>query len=309
MTPNAHRRWVPRWPADLRTTLAPLSRGRADPTLRVEPSVVWRTTRNADGPVAVRYLRSGDAIEITAWGPGASLEVDVTPEVLGQGDDPRDFAADAHPVVAGAWRRFGPGWRVLRTRRVLEALVPAILEQRVTGAQARAAWCSLVHHFGEPAPHPSDQHVPPGLMVAPDSRTWAGLPRWAWHRAGVDPARAATIVAAAQRGESLERLSSRPASEARVALTSLPGIGAWTAAEVAVRAFGDIDAVSFGDFHLGRRVTHALTGRLDGDDTSMATLLAPWSGQRARAVRLLELSSEPPPRRGPRAPITDHRRR
>ena len=82
----------------------------------------------------------------------------------------------------------------------------------------------------------------------------------------------------------------------------------WTAAEVAVRAWGDRDAVSFGDFHVARAVVHALTGRTDGDDDQMAELLTPWAGQRARAVRLLQLhSGHTPPRRGPRSTITDHR--
>jgi hypothetical protein len=41
----------------------------------------------------------------------------------------------------------------------------------------------------------------------------------------------------------------------------------------------------------------------------MAELLKPWAGQRARAVRMIELAGRKPPRRGPRASITDHRHR
>ena len=81
-----------------------------------------------------RALRApGAEVLARAWGPGAELELDALPRVLGADDDPPGFAADAHPVMAAAYRRFGPGWRVLRTARVLEALVPAVLEQRVTG--------------------------------------------------------------------------------------------------------------------------------------------------------------------------------
>lgn len=146
-------------------------------------------------------------------------------------------------------------------------------------------------------------------MVAPDGPAWTRIPSWAWHRAGVDPGRARTITTAAGRAATLETLSERSPEEASRALQSLPGIGVWTAAEVAVRAWGDRDAVSFGDFHLAGAVVHALTGRMDGDDEQMAELLAPWAGQRARAVRLLQLHlGHALPRRGPRAPITDHRR-
>jgi 3-methyladenine DNA glycosylase/8-oxoguanine DNA glycosylase len=228
--------------------------------------------------------------------------------MLGADDDPTGFASGAHPVMAAAFRRFGPGWRLLRTERVVEALVPAVLEQRVTGMEASRAWAALVRAFGEPAPGPPGPSEVPHLVVAPDGPDWAQIPSWAWHRAGVDPGRARTITTAAERAATLERLSARPPGEAAQALCSLPGVGVWTAAEVAVRAWGDRDAVSFGDFHLARAVVHALTGRTDGDDEQMAELLRPWSGQRARAVRLLMLhSGHTPPRRGPRATITDHR--
>lgn len=303
-------RWDPGWPLDLPTTLGPLAHGRADPTIRIGQDGVWRATRTPAGPATVHYSRtSGGAIVCRAWGPGAALELASTPRVLGCDDDPTGFDAGAHPVMAAAWRRFGPGWRVLRTGRVLESLVPAVLEQRVTGPEARRAWASLVRQFGQPAPGPWEREDAPPLLVAPDGPAWAGVPSWAWHRAGVDPGRAATIVGAARRARALERLAERPPAEAARALASLPGVGTWTAAEVGVRAWGDIDAVSFGDFHLAGTITHALTGRRDGDDATMARLLAPWSGQRARAVRLLELHVGPMPRRAPRAAVSDHRRR
>jgi len=46
----------------------------------------------------------------------------------------------------------------------------------------------------------------------------------------------------------------------------MPGIGPWTAAEVAVRALGDPDAVSVGDYHLPSAVVFAFTGRRRGTD-------------------------------------------
>jgi 3-methyladenine DNA glycosylase/8-oxoguanine DNA glycosylase len=303
------RRWTPTWPIDLTTTLAVLSHGRGDPTIRIVTGEVWRATRTPEGPATIHYSRSGSQVLARAWGPGAEHALEDVPRVLGAADDPTGFDADAHPVMAAAHRRFGAGWRVLRTERVLEALVPAVLEQRVTGLEASRAWAELVRGFGEPAPGTADARAGiPGLVVAPDGPGWTKIPSWAWHAAGVDPGRARTITTAAGRAETLERLSRRPADEAGTALRSLPGIGVWTAAEVGVRAWGDRDAVSFGDFHLARAIVHALTGRTDGDDEQMAELLTPWAGQRARAVRLLQLhSGHAAPRRGPRAPITDHR--
>ena len=320
MTPGAReRRWAPSWPVDLSTTLGVLSHGRGDPTIRISGAGVWRATGTPAGPATIHYSREGAEVLARGWGPGAEHELEMLPRVLGAGDDPTGFAAQAHPAMAAADHRFGAGWRVLRTERVLEALVPAVLEQRVTGLEASRAWAELVRRFGEPAPGPAGTgsgasgEVGPGssvhrLVVAPDGPGWARIPSWAWHRAGVDPGRARTITTAAGRADALERLSDRPAEEAGDALRSLPGIGIWTAAEVAVRAWGDRDAVSFGDFHLARAIVHALTGRTDGDDEQMAELLTPWAGQRARAVRLLQLhAGHSAPRRGPRATITDHR--
>ena len=81
---------------------------------------------------------------------------------------------------------------------------------------------------------------------------------------------------------------------------AVPGIGPWTAAEVGVRALGDPDAVSVGDFHLPNLVAYALAGEPRGSDTRMLELLEPYRGQRARVMRLLELSGIRPPRYGPR---------
>jgi 3-methyladenine DNA glycosylase/8-oxoguanine DNA glycosylase len=88
--------------------------------------------------------------------------------------------------------------------------------------------------------------------------------------------------------------------EAAATLRAVPGIGPWTVAEVAVRAWGDVDAVSVGDVHLPNLVAFALAGEPRGDDARMLELLAPYAGRRALVVRVLELSGVRPPRYGPR---------
>jgi hypothetical protein len=79
-----------------------------------------------------------------------------------------------------------------------------------------------------------------------------------------------------------------------------PGIGPWTAAEVGIRALGDPDAVSIGDFHLPNLVAWVLAGEPRADDARMLALLAPWAGHRARVIRLLESSGLAAPRFGHR---------
>ena len=67
-----------------------------------------------------------------------------------------------------------------------------------------------------------------------------------------------------------------------------------------MRALGDQDAVSVGDFHLPSLVTFALAGEPRGTDERMLELLEPYRGWRALVVRLLELSGIRAPRYGPR---------
>jgi hypothetical protein len=55
-------------------------------------------------------------------------------------------------------------------------------------------------------------------------------------------------------------------------------------------------------------VVHALTGRARGTDAQMLDLLVSWAGQRARVVRLIELSGVTPPKFGPRFAPNDIRR-
>jgi len=107
----------------------------------------------------------------------------------------------------------------------------------------------------------------------------------------------------AQRAEAVERLTARTAEAARAALMSLPGVGVWTAAETAQRAFGDADALSVGDYHLATVVGRSLLGH-PIDDAQMVELLAPLQPHRHRAVRLLEVSGlAVNPRFGPRMPL------
>ena len=75
--------------------------------------------------------------------------------------------------------------------------------------------------------------------------------------------------------------------EGRHLLRNVPGIGVWTAAEIAQRAWGDPDAVSFGDYNIPSMVGNAVLG-LKLDDAGMAEVLAPYAPQRQRAVRYLE---------------------
>jgi 3-methyladenine DNA glycosylase/8-oxoguanine DNA glycosylase len=283
-------------------TLSPLRRGPGDPCYQVIDGAIWKTSLMASGPVTARIATAArNVVDCEALGDGADEFCVRLPAMLGVHDDATVFAP-VEPTIAEAHRKV-PHLRLGRTDRVLEALIPAVLEQRVSGKDAFRAWRLLVTKFGSPAPGPA----PARMRVPPPADVWRRIPSWEFHLANVDPGRARTLVGCAQRAESLERLADRSAAEARTALMSLPGVGEWTAAETAQRAFGDADALSVGDYHLSNVVGSTLLGHRI-DDPEMIELLEPLRPHRHRAVRLLEVSGlARNPRFGARQAIPDLR--
>jgi 3-methyladenine DNA glycosylase/8-oxoguanine DNA glycosylase len=280
-------------PLDLRRTLAPLGRGPGDRTIRFAAGRAWRATRTPDGPATLLLEHAGNELRTEAWGPGADRALGDVPALIGLGQEP--LSVLGNPAIARLARRF-PGVRIPRSGAVLESLVPAILEQKVIGEEARRALFALVRLHGEPAPGPSEL----GLRLPPAPATLAALPYYAYHPLGVERRRAELIRRVCARAGRFEAIVDLPLADAYVRLTSVPGIGPWTAAEVGVRALGDVDAVSVGDFHLPNLVAFALAGEPRATDARMLELLEPYRGQRALVVRLLELSGTRVPRHGPR---------
>jgi 3-methyladenine DNA glycosylase/8-oxoguanine DNA glycosylase len=291
--PDARMTYLPDREVDLRLVLRPLSRGVVDPTCRWDPAPpgarrvgVWRTARTPLGNASLRLdPRPDGGVDARAWGPGAEWVVAGVPELLGEGDDWSDLDVSAHPLLRDARRRL-PALRLMRTNHVFEAMASAVLEQKVTGLEARRAWRQLILAHGEPAPGPS----------------------WEWHRAGVDPKRSRTLIAVATSAAGLERTLAlgRGSDEITRRLRSIPGVGIWTAAETTQRAHGDPDSVSVGDYHVHDTVGWALAGHAVDDD-GMLELLEPWRGHRQRVMRLIEASGFRKPRFGPRMTVQDHR--
>ena len=311
------RDWQASFDLDLGLLLGVHRHGGGDPTFRHDPDgSIWKTSLTPAGPVTLRVTARrapaspaaarqpgpGASTQVTAraWGPGAGWMLESLPDLLGARDQPGDFRP-AHPLLRELAFRHAGG-RIGRTGRVLEALVPAVREQKVVGLEAFRAWRLLLRRHGLPAPGPA----PAGLRVCPPASTWAAVPSWEWHRAGVEGVRAATIRGAAKVAGRLEEIVALSAEDADRRLRSLPGVGVWTSAEVRQRACGDPDAVSVGDYNLPGAVGWALAGR-KVDDAGMLELLAPYAGHRHRAARLIELSGIRPPRRGPRNSVRDYR--
>jgi 3-methyladenine DNA glycosylase/8-oxoguanine DNA glycosylase len=280
---------------DIGLTLAPLRHGPGDPTIRLLPGDAWRASRTRSGPATIRIRAIGDRLRAAAWGPGAADALDGLPRLLGAEDEPSALDLPAGPLRALA-RRF-VGMRFGRTDAVMESLVPAVIEQKVVSRDAQRSYRRLVLRYGERAPGPGD------LWLAPRPDILARIPAFALHPLGLEGRRAGILARAAGRASWLEEASGLAPEAALARLQAIGGIGPWTAAETTRSACGDPDAVSVGDYHLPHLVAWVLAREPRADDARMLELLEPYRGQRARLVRLLELSGWRPPRRGPRRPL------
>lgn len=294
---------------DFAGTLGPLAMNGHDPCARVGGRVAWWAARSPDGPATLHLERSGSALTATGYGPGAAWALDRADAVAGLRDDVTAFAdiASKDEVVRRAYHAH-PGLRLLATGRLFAHLVPTILTQKVTGLEASRAYLGIARHFSEPAPGPFE-----GLMLPADPDAVAATPYWAFHRFGLEQRRAETLRRVAAMAH---RLDAAPdAATASRLLLSIPGIGAWTVAEVVRVAYGDPDAVTVGDYHLPNHVVFALTGaaragrrdaspgRISSADARMLELLEQFRPQRARVVQMLLATGVSAPKFGPRSPV------
>ncbi len=303
---------------DFAGTVRALPMSRHDPCFRVAERSFWWATRTPAGPATLSLRRDGAELIATGYGPGADWVLDRADAVAGLRDDLTGFAqvARAHPVV-DRLARLHKGHRLAATGRVFPRVLRAVLEQKVTGSEAYQAYAATVRHFhrragGEPAPG-----TLPDLLLPPDPDAVAATPYWVFHPFGVEQRRADALRRVAAVADQLEACPDAASLTAR--LTSIPGIGAWTAAEVVRVTHGDPDAVSVGDYHIPHLVSWALAGQaragsrdagpdpapgaLSPADRRMLELLEPFRGHRGRVCVLLEASGLSAPRFGPRMPV------
>jgi 3-methyladenine DNA glycosylase/8-oxoguanine DNA glycosylase len=288
-------------PIDLPATLSPLARGPHDPCVQRGRREVWRATHTPDGPGTQRVRVVADGVQVDAYGPGAGWLLEHAPALVGAHDTGHEFTP-SDPVVAELHRR-DRGLRLTAAGNPVELLVPTVLEQKVTSTEAHRAYSRLVRTYGCPAPGPND-----ALRLPPTVAELAALPSYAWHELGVERKRAETVREVCRRADAIERVASRGSVAFQRGVTSLRGVGPWTATSVAGVAFGDADAVVVGDYHLPAIVAWNLAGERRADDARMLELLEPFRPHRARVVALVARAGGHPPRRAPRAPLRDFRR-
>jgi AraC family transcriptional regulator, regulatory protein of adaptative response / DNA-3-methyladenine glycosylase II len=218
---------------------------------RVDARGYARTVATARGHavVCVRPIPGDDALELSARGATAAALpalADTARRVFDLAAEPalvaRALAAD--PVVAPLVRR-RPGLRIPGAWDPFETAVRAVLGQQVSVAAGRTLAARLVARAGRPVPEGGDglTHLfpSPAEVAAADLR---GL--------GLTGARARTLLALARATTEGALDFAAPAEDVVKALLALPGIAAWTAQYVALRALGERDAFPTGDLVLRR---------------------------------------------------------
>lgn len=229
-----------------------------------------------------------------AWGEGAEWALEHMGELVGVHDVADGF--EPQGLVRRLHRRM-PGLRFGRTGAIFEAVLNAIVGQRVPTRAANASHVALTRRFGERAPGPR------ALWLQPEPQVLAALGYEEFHPLGIERKRADAIRRAAHRASRLEEAAAMSPSDAMTRLMAFPGVGVWTASQVVQVAHGDADVVVLGDYNLPHLVSWNLAGEARGGDERMLELLEPYRGHRARVVRLLKAGGATPPRYGPRLEV------
>src|SRR5260370_32569604 len=159
----AERQWAAPYVIDVKSALGVHRRGYGDPAFAADGAgAIWRACQTPQGAgtlrVAWRVDRSlGTLVTASAWGEGAGWLLAQLPAMIGADDRPEDFAA--HHDVLGAVARRRPGVRIGKSGLVLEALVPAVLEQKGVRKEATRAWRTPPRRLGGPAPGPAPSRM------------------------------------------------------------------------------------------------------------------------------------------------------
>jgi len=253
-------------------------------TVRVGGSPGWIEVRPAKGAnhlVATLHLSGAGGLVETA---------DRIRRLFDLGAEPREIAAclRGDPRIGPLVKRF-PGVRVPGAWDGFELAVRAILGQQITVKAATTLAGRLAEGYGEKLP-PDDRRPQQLRYLFPEPRR---LARARLERIGLPRARARTIatLAAAVVDGKLKLEPSSPYDETVEKLVSLPGIGAWTAQYVAMRALGYPDAFPSGDLGLQRAVTTEAGTRSTA--TELETIAEAWRPWRAYAAICLWLANPP----------------
>lgn len=231
------------------------------------------------GTLQVNALPGEAALALTIDCPQPAALPDTSARVRRMFDLDADIGAiNAHLGAQAPLRaliRRHPGQRLPGGWDGFEIAVRAVLGQQISVAAARTLAARLVTHFGERIGEGAE-----GFTAFPNA---AALVDADLGRIGVTRQRASTLRALA-RAVCDGRVDFRPEQTlARfvASWTELPGIGAWTAHYIAMRALGDADAFPAADLVLRKAVAD---GGAPVSARALEALAQAWRPWRAYAV-------------------------
>ncbi|MEO5617440.1 MAG: Ada metal-binding domain-containing protein [Candidatus Eisenbacteria bacterium] len=257
---------------------------RAIPGVEVVERLVWRrTAETAAGPLVVEAAEApADALRVSIRPPLAGAVSALVARVTRVFDLDADAAAIAAMLRRDPWLRDhlpAAGVRIPGAWDTFEMGVRAIVGQQISVAAARTVLGRLVAICGEQVARPES-----GLthcFPAPAALAAANL-----GAAGLTRARAATLrtFAAAVASGQLDLSAALPLEPSVARLTLLPGIGDWTAHEIALRGLSEPDAFPAGDLVLRRQLTRGPRLPSEREVRERAERWRPWRGYAAMAL-------------------------
>lgn len=244
---------------------------------RVDARGYARTVAAADGHavVCVRPLAGESALELRVSGapPAALFQIaSAARRMFDVGADPGRIAlAFSSDKLLSSLVHLCPGLRIPGAWDPFECAVRAILGQQVSVAAGRTLASRIVARVGRSIPTGDDglTHLfPTAAELA--TADLAGI--------GLTNARIRALQALAQAVASGEINFQAPLEEALAALMSLPGVGAWTAQYVALRALNEPDAFPAADLVLRRMAAKNGTPLATRSLEALAEAWRPWRG-------------------------------
>ena len=255
---------------------------------------VYRRLLDLDDKLVLAKVRSVgtvDAPELSMELQGTELgteDVDLAKSrvswLLGVDQDLAPFyeLGRADTAMAGLVEEFY-GLHVPHTATVFEALILAVLGQQISTKVARIIRILLIETFGPSAEFDGETHY-----AFPKPKTiWASSPtelhtmKLTQRKSEYVHGLAGTALDAAVKLEQMGELTDKEIIDK---LTSLRGVGIWTAQWALIRAVGRPDALPLGDLALRRIISRLFTGGSDVDDAQVTDIAQRWSPYRTFAT-------------------------
>ena len=240
-----------------------------------------RVTPTGDGSLEVALPAGGSASDL-------ALAAEAVPRSLGFEADLVGFyeRVAADPVLTGIVGAFW-GLRPAATETVLEALVMAIAAQQISGAVARVIRDGLMGSYGTYIEADGHQLY---AFPAPQALAAAGVESLRAHKLSGRKAEYIHGIAEQTIAGAIDdaRLAAMDDESAIAALTSVRGVGRWTAQWVLMGALGRADIFTEGDLALNRAVSELYFGGAPIGERQLAEFaMESWSPYRGLATTYL----------------------